>query len=211
MSGTSRLSSSSLVPVCVLTCSSYMRSLGVTLPPACMTLVKELPSRNLKKILNFANKLQHSTHHQLPQQIMWKHESKLWCAYNGNPGEGLNSLRYSRFCGKVATSTSHVQPQSLPPIPAATRFHSPRVHYQVQQWKGSVDELLLQNMGWTEWRDAFTCANWLATSSMRIPAGYQVQLQDRLQQSGVHIQEAQHRVFCCLWQLQQIRLWQFIP
>jgi hypothetical protein len=77
-------------------------------------------------------------------------ENALVCLYNGKPGEGLNSLRHNRFCEKVATSTSHVQPQSLPPTSAAAKYHSLRVYYQVQQWKGTVDELLPQDWGWKE-------------------------------------------------------------
>ena len=77
-------------------------------------------------------------------------ENALVCLYNGKPGEGLNSLRYDRFCEKVATSTSHVQPQSLPPTSAAAKYHSLRVYYQVQQWKGTVDDLLPQDWGWKE-------------------------------------------------------------
>ncbi|KAJ8377274.1 hypothetical protein AAFF_G00261830 [Aldrovandia affinis] len=77
-------------------------------------------------------------------------ENALLCLYNGKPGEGLDSLRHNRFCEKVATSTSHVQPQSLPPTSAAAKYHSLCVYYQVQQWKGTVDELLPQEWGWKE-------------------------------------------------------------
>jgi hypothetical protein len=42
-------------------------------------------------------------------------ENALVCLYNGKPGEGLDSLRHKRCCEKVATITSRVQPQSLPP------------------------------------------------------------------------------------------------
>ncbi|KAL7395312.1 hypothetical protein ABVT39_014279 [Epinephelus coioides] len=72
-------------------------------------------------------------------------EKALLCLYNGKPGEGLDSLRHKRFCEKVATSTSHVQPQSLP-TSAAAKYHSLRVYCQVQQWKGTIDELLPQEL-----------------------------------------------------------------
>ncbi|XP_052787427.1 uncharacterized protein LOC128222459 isoform X1 [Mya arenaria] len=77
-------------------------------------------------------------------------ENALVCLYNGKPGEGLNSLRYNRFCEKVATSSSYVQLQSLPPTSAAAKYHSLRVYYQVQQWKGTVNNLLPQDWGWKE-------------------------------------------------------------
>ncbi|KAJ8416228.1 hypothetical protein AAFF_G00382500 [Aldrovandia affinis] len=34
--------------------------------------------------------------------------------------------------------------------PTAAKYHSLRVYYQVQQWKGTVDELLPQEWGWKE-------------------------------------------------------------
>ncbi|KAG1667944.1 Ribosome biogenesis protein WDR12 [Nymphon striatum] len=71
-------------------------------------------------------------------------EKALACLYNGNPGESLNVVRHKRFCQKVASNTSHVQPQSLPPTSAAAKHHSLRVYYQVQQWKGiAANELRL--------------------------------------------------------------------
>ena len=69
-------------------------------------------------------------------------EQALVSIYNGKPGKILDTLRYKRFCEKVATNTSHVKPQTLSPISAAAKYHSFRVYFQVQQWKGSGDELL---------------------------------------------------------------------
>jgi hypothetical protein len=77
-------------------------------------------------------------------------ENALVCLYNGKPEEGLDSLRHKRLCEKVATSTSHVQTQSLPPTAAAAKYHSLRVYHQVQQWKGTADELLPPYWGWKE-------------------------------------------------------------
>ncbi|WAR03769.1 hypothetical protein MAR_010327 [Mya arenaria] len=54
-------------------------------------------------------------------------ENALVCLYNGKPG-----------------------PQSLPPTSAAAKYHSLRVYYQVQQWKGTVNNLLPQDWGWKE-------------------------------------------------------------
>ena len=68
--------------------------------------------------------------------------------YNGNPTESLNTLRYKRFCEKVATSLAHVQPHVLPPTAAASKFHSFRVFNQICQWKGSV--MLPNEWGWEE-------------------------------------------------------------
>ena len=50
--------------------------------------------------------------------------------YNGKQGEhgeGMDVLRYKRFCEKVAKSSSFVEPQTLPPTSAATEYHSLRL------------------------------------------------------------------------------------
>ncbi len=46
-------------------------------------------------------------------------EEVLVSLYNGKQNERLDVLRYKRFCEKVATSVSHVHPQTLPPSSAA--------------------------------------------------------------------------------------------
>lgn len=68
--------------------------------------------------------------------------------YKGTANDDLDSLRHERFCQKVATSTTFVHPQSLPPTAAATRYHSLRVYFQVQQWKGRNEELNPLDWGW---------------------------------------------------------------
>lgn len=77
-------------------------------------------------------------------------EKALVSVYKGKPGKVLDSLRYKRFCEKVATNTSHVKAHSLPPTSAAAKYHSLRVYLQVQQWKGSGGELLPVEWGWKE-------------------------------------------------------------
>ena len=68
-------------------------------------------------------------------KIILAREGSFLCVYNGR-SDYLDSLRYTRFCQKVATGTSFVQPESLPPTSAAAAFHSQRVYFQVQQWEG---------------------------------------------------------------------------
>ena len=63
-------------------------------------------------------------------------EKSLVCLYNSRSEESLDSLRYSRFCQKITTGTSFVQPECLPPTSAAAVYHSLRVYHQVQQWRG---------------------------------------------------------------------------
>ncbi|KAG1676659.1 hypothetical protein GQR58_014154 [Nymphon striatum] len=73
-------------------------------------------------------------------------EKALVLLYNGQQDDTLNGLRYKKFCEKVATKSSHVQPQSIPPTTRAAKFHSLRVYHQVQEWKAN------QHLLSTEWR-----------------------------------------------------------
>lgn len=73
------------------------------------------------------------------EEVVEAGEKVLLCLYNNKPAdESLNSLRYTRFCHKVATGKSFLQPESLPP--------SQRVYFQIQQWKGVL--LKPEDWGW---------------------------------------------------------------
>ena len=82
-----------------------------------------------------------------PHDIIAAGEQVLVSAYTGKPGEKLDSLRYKRFCEKVVTNTTQVQPQTLPPTSAAAKYHSLRVYLQIQQWNGH--ELQPEEWGWS--------------------------------------------------------------
>lgn len=75
-------------------------------------------------------------------------EKALVCLYYGKSEEGLDSLRYRLYCENVATNTSQVQPQSLPLTSAAAMYHSIRVYFQVQQWKGADETMSTEDWGW---------------------------------------------------------------
>ncbi len=62
-------------------------------------------------------------------------EAALVCLYKVKPGETLDELRLQWFHQKVATSTSFVKPEHLPPTSSAAKYHSLRVFHQVQIWK----------------------------------------------------------------------------
>ena len=53
--------------------------------------------------------------HSTQAQIDQAGESALVLIYNGKKGDSLNGLRYKKYCEKVATSLSQVDPKSLPP------------------------------------------------------------------------------------------------
>ncbi|KAG1650842.1 hypothetical protein GQR58_027696 [Nymphon striatum] len=75
-------------------------------------------------------------------------EKYLVTILKGDPEETLDQLRLQRFHQKVATNKNAVQPETLPPTSAATKYHSLRVYYQVQVWKG-VTNISPQGYGWT--------------------------------------------------------------
>ncbi|CAH3022720.1 unnamed protein product, partial [Porites evermanni] len=87
------------------------------------------------------------------EEIVAAGEKALCCLYGGRPNEGLDVLRYRRFCQKVATSNTTVQVQSLPPTSAAARYHSARVYLQVQQWMGRGKNLNPEDWGWLRIQD----------------------------------------------------------
>ena len=82
-----------------------------------------------------------------PDVIEAAGEKALVSLYKGKSDESLDSLRYKRFCEKVAVKSSKILPQNLPPTCAAARYHSRRVYLQVQQWKGN-NSLRPVDWGW---------------------------------------------------------------
>ena len=56
----------------------------------------------------------------------------------GKPREKLDGTRYQLYCEKLATNSSQIQAQNLPPTSAAARHHSLRVYLQVKQKRRHV-------------------------------------------------------------------------
>ena len=78
-------------------------------------------------------------------------EASLVCLYKRAVGDTLDKLRLLRYHQKVATSTRFVQPENLPPTSSAAKYHSLRVYFQVQIWKGESrlgTHLHPHNIGW---------------------------------------------------------------
>ena len=65
------------------------------------------------------------------QMIAETGEKLLVNIYNGNDGETLDKLRLVKYHEKVSTGSKQVQPKVLPS--AASKYHSYRVFYQVQE------------------------------------------------------------------------------
>ena len=82
------------------------------------------------------------------EDVIFAGDKALVLLYGDGYAEGLDSLRYKRFCDKVSKSTSPVDPQSLPPTSAAAKYHSLRVYYQVMVWKDFNHDLKPEDWGW---------------------------------------------------------------
>ena len=70
------------------------------------------------------------------EEIAYAGERALVSLYSGSrEGDTLDQLRLQKFCQKVRSSSSYIQPQTLPPTSAAARYFSFRVYHQVQAWR----------------------------------------------------------------------------
>ena len=63
-------------------------------------------------------------------------EEALLCVYNGSAMDDPDSLRYERYSEKVSKFSNAVEAYNLPPTSAATRYHSLRVYFQVNEENG---------------------------------------------------------------------------
>ncbi len=75
-------------------------------------------------------------------------ENALVLLYNGDSEDNLDALRYKRFLEKVMKSFKYVDAKDLPPTSASAKFHSLRVYYQVQEWRGETGRLDPEKWGW---------------------------------------------------------------
>ncbi|KAK3740764.1 hypothetical protein QZH41_005891 [Actinostola sp. cb2023] len=66
--------------------------------------------------------------------------------YNGKPGSQLDDIQYQRDKEKLATRTTHIQHNNLPPTSAAANYHSYRVYAQILHWKGN--DVDVEEWGW---------------------------------------------------------------
>ena len=82
------------------------------------------------------------------EEIVKAGEQVIVCLYNWKPEEGLDGLRFRRYCEKVFIGTSQIQPQSLPPTSAAASYHSMRVYHQFIQWKDKEKQVAAEAWGW---------------------------------------------------------------
>ena len=94
------------------------------------------------KIFNYPN--------STAKEIKFAGEKALVNIYNGKSNESLNTLHFRRYCEKLATNTTQVEPRTLPPTSAAAKFHNYRVFLQTCQWKSLDCDLSTHLWGWTK-------------------------------------------------------------
>ena len=81
------------------------------------------------------------------EEIVNAGEQLIVCLYNWKPEEGLDGLRLRRYCEKVSTGTSQIQPQCLAPTFPAASYYSMRVYNQFIQWKGREKQVTAEEWG----------------------------------------------------------------
>ena len=130
------------VRLCVQIFCSCTHVLDVTRPPGSMALKKLTTDALFYQQADAFNRSAATE-----EEVVLAGEKALLCVYNcKSPVESLDTLRCTGFCQQVATETTFVQPESLPPTSAAAAYHSQRVYFQIQQWKGMP--LQPEDWGW---------------------------------------------------------------
>lgn len=94
---------------------------------ASIKFASQQPWRNLRMHYTSKSKPTSSAVILLFPTLSLQAKKALASRFGGKPGAGLNALRYQRCFEKLATKTSHIVPQNLPPKAAAARVHSLRV------------------------------------------------------------------------------------
>ena len=122
----------------ILGCDTTSRLFGIGKGVILKQLKTSLYFHNQAKVFNDTQSAQ--------QQIVAAGENALVIIYGGKVGDTLNKFRLIKFCQKVGSSTSTVQPQTLLPTSNAALYHSLHVYHQVQEWKGN--KVCAVDWGW---------------------------------------------------------------
>ena len=113
-----------------------------------MELAKATALKKFENVLHFKQQANIFSCHSTVSDVVSAGEKALVSLFGGKPGVGLNALRYQRYFEKLASKTSHIEPQNLPPTAAAARFHSLRVYLQVKQWQREGAGMSMEDWGW---------------------------------------------------------------
>lgn len=104
----------------ILGCDTTSRPFGIGKKTALMKIQKD--------ILFLENAQVFARTDCSKEDIIKAGEAALVSLYKGGLCEPINELRICRFYDKTTSSTASVQPHTLPPIAAATKYHSLRVY-----------------------------------------------------------------------------------
>ena len=104
--------------------------------------------KKFENVLHFKEQANIFSCHCAVSDVVTAGEKALVSLFGGKPGVGLNALRYQRYFEKLASKTSHIEPQNLPPTAAAAQFHSLCVYLQVKQWQGEGAGMSIEDWGW---------------------------------------------------------------
>ena len=94
----------------ILGCDTTSRVHGIGKAAALKKYANSLNFREQAKVFNSPSTV---------DDIVVAGENALVSLYGGKPGEKLYCMRYQRYCEKVTTNSSQIQPQNLPPTSAA--------------------------------------------------------------------------------------------
>ena len=71
-----------------------------------------------------------------------------WRMFGNDNSSNLETLRYSILVKKITTAKPFVHPEGLPPTSSSTKFHCPRVYYQIMVWMSTDDGIDALEWGW---------------------------------------------------------------
>ena len=123
----------------ILGCNTTSRVHGIGKAAALKRYANSIHFREQAKVFNSPSTV---------DDIVVAGENALVSLYGRKPGDKLDSMRYQRYSEKLATNSSRIQSQNLPPTSAAARHHSLRVYLRVKQWKGENECISMEDYGW---------------------------------------------------------------
>ena len=94
-----------LVLYAILGCDTTSPVHGIAKVAALKKYANSLHFREPAMVFNFSSTV---------DDIVVAGENTLVSLYEGKPGEKLDGMRYQRYCEKLATNSSQIQPQNLP-------------------------------------------------------------------------------------------------
>ena len=120
-------------------CDTTSRPYGIDKPAALKKYAHSAHFREQAKVFNLHSSL---------DDVVEGGEKALVSLFGGKPGEKLDAMRYQRYCEKLATKSTQIQHQDLPPTSAAAKYHSQRVYLQIKQCKGEDEGMSVADWGW---------------------------------------------------------------